>query len=87
MKYQRRASKIQALMGFKPMSIVNIFKLKHIRRESLTNSGFDGIQTHDKVFCSFRNKREPTKAIQDLVGFKPMTKYSAACKISNKKAL
>ena len=55
MRDQKRALKIQALMGFKPMD----FKTKYCPAyEIKKKSGFDGIQTHDKIFYTFQNVRE-----------------------------
>ena len=54
MDYQRRAYNNLAFMGLKPMiSETNYFPAYEISKESLKNSGFDGIQTHNKIFYSF----------------------------------
>lgn len=47
--------KLPALMGFKPMALSqNILQLiKYQTRKPFKNSGFDGIQTRDKIFFSF----------------------------------
>ena len=60
MKYQEKSLQIQAFMGFKPMSAIKyIFHLnRNIKTESPPKKGFDGIQTHDKIFSSFQNSKE-----------------------------
>ena len=49
---REKAYNTLAFMGFKPI-ISNKNSISSNIEKSLTNSGFDGIQTHDKIFFSF----------------------------------
>ena len=77
-------------MGFKPMTLVTkCFPASKISKKSLLNLGFDGIQTHDKIFYSFQNfekkayetlkeranglSNEKAYNILAFMGLKPMT--------------
>ena len=82
-KYQKRnPSKLRSLKQ-------NIFQLMECQKKSLLNLGFDGIQTHDKIFYSFHNfekkayetlkkranglSNEKAYNILAFMGLKPMT--------------
>ena len=58
-------------MGFKPMT--KFYSALNIEGDSLTNSGFDGIQTH-----VHHRKYFPAYEIPKEQALKPMTKYYSA---------
>ena len=50
--------------GFHGIDTLNCntkFLSSNIKRESFTNSAFDGIQTHDNTITSFRNIKEESQ--------------------------
>ena len=55
---KEKAYNILAFMGLKPMISKTIFQLMNYQKREPLKSGFDGIQTHDKIFYSFQNVRE-----------------------------
>ena len=58
-----------------------------MKRQSLTNSGFDEIKIHvhhQKRFSAYDISKEKALKIQALMGFKPMVKYFLASEIAKK---
>ena len=58
----QKAYNILAFMGLIDTLNCNTkFLSSNIKRESFTNSAFDGIQTHDNTITSFRNIKEESQ--------------------------
>ena len=81
---KEKAYNILAFMGFKPIISHNLISISlNTKKESLCNSGFDGIQTHDKILKTKANEmlkkracrisKEKAYNIQAFMGFEPMT--------------
>ena len=66
---KEKAQNIMAFIGFKPMtSITKYFPAYEISKESLKNSGFDGIKTNDlkKYFPAFKiSKKKAYKILKE----------------------
>ena len=56
-KSKEKAYNTLAFMGFKPIISNKKSTASNIKRERFTNSGFNGIQTHDKIFSSFQSNQ------------------------------
>ena len=59
---KEKAYNILAFMGFEPIISHNLISISsNTKKESLCNSGFDGIQTRDKIFSSFPNIKDESQ--------------------------